>query len=482
MPQNVRLFLIAYSARPMGGTRSKKALVVRNVALATNKLQEAHAMMRIAPRIVQDKLKSSLTEVEKIKELFIRNPGVNFTRERKLPFGSVINMMLKFSGQTLQNEISEFFVPPGNVPESVPTKSAFIQQRGKILPDAVKYLMWTFSDALPFLKTFNGYRLFACDGSDVPIPRNTDEEAYSVTTREDRKSYNMLHINGLFDIMNRIFVDCIVDPGMHARERLALETMVSRIKEPGKAIIIADRGYEGFNCIAHLIENKVKFAIRAKDIDSNGFLQALHLPSSDEFDVDIQRTLTFNIPKDHKNDPSYVKVYRGFFDFLENGSTYDIAFRVVRFKLPNGTYECIVTNLSHDSFSPKELRDLYHRRWQIENAYRDLKYTVDMLHFHGKSADAVLLELFSSLTMFNFCAYIAVHCDPLNHSSATKYRYKVNFANTVGPCRAYLHGSISEAELLDRLRLSPTPIRPNRQVKRSRIKEQSSREFNYRAS
>ena len=131
----------------------------------------------------------------------------------------------------------------------------------------------------------------------------------------------------------------------------------------------------------------------------------------------------------------------------------------------------------------KKLKKLYHLRWGIENAYRDLKYSIDLLHFHGKSAQAVLQEIFCSLTMFNYCAYLCVHADILHIPKKTKYRYKVNFANAVGPCRAYLHSSIDETALLDRLKLAPTPIRPDRHIPRpSRLKEQSSREFNYRAS
>ena len=82
----------------------------------------------------------------------------------------------------------------------------------------------------------------------------------------------MLHLNGLFDIMNRVFIDGTIDPGAHARERFALAQMVSHLPEPEKTIILADRGYDGYNCVAHLIENLVNFAIRTKDIESTGFL------------------------------------------------------------------------------------------------------------------------------------------------------------------------------------------------------------------
>ncbi len=37
---------------------------------------------------------------------------------------------------------------------------------------------------------------------------------------------------------------------------------------PNKAIVIADRGYEGYNVFAHMEENNVKYLCRVKDIDS----------------------------------------------------------------------------------------------------------------------------------------------------------------------------------------------------------------------
>ena len=439
--------------------------------------------MNIAPTIVRNKLKSALNDLDSIKDLFVRNPGVDFSRKRKLPFISMFLHMLKYTDKSLQNEISSCYLPPGSLPVLSPTKSAFIQQRDKILPEAGYVLLRFFTDSLPFMKTYNGYRLLACDGTDVSIPRNEDESDYSVSTRKDRKSYNKLHLNGLFDVMNRVFVDCTVDPGTNINERAALASMVSRLSDPDKAIILADRGYDGFNCIAHLLESNVRFAVRAKDIASTGFLSSLHLPpDSDEFDISVSKKLFYRKPRGLTDDTDYIHLKRHTFDFLDPSSSdvYDISFRVVRVKLSNGSYECIVTNLSPDEFSKDDLRKLYHQRWKIENAYRDLKYSVGLLHFHGKSADAVLLELFCSLVFFNFSAYIAVLCNSLCHSSDTQYSYKVNFAIAVCSCRTYLHDSNSELELLHCFKHSSTPIRPNRQVRRGRIREQPSREFYYR--
>ncbi|MBQ6507351.1 MAG: IS4 family transposase [Clostridia bacterium] len=439
--------------------------------------------MILTPSLLKDKLNTAISGVAAVGWLFSRDPYSDFTRERKLPLNSLLHLLLKFSGKSLQSELSAYYIPLKKERWRIPTRSAFSQQRHKLLWEGCYSLFRAFTDSLPYLKLFDGYRLLACDGSSVPIPRNEEEEEYSVIAREDRKSYNQLHINGLFDILNRIYVDVDIDPGMHIKERAALISLVSRLPDPTKVILLADRGYEGYNELAHLIENKINYLIRAKDLDSNGFLHTLHLPSDGELDIDVDKVLSFSASKSHQKDDRFVKVSRGHFDFLKSSADiYPIQFRLVRIQLADGSYESLVTNLPRDKFPPKKLKKLYHLRWGIENAYRDLKYPVDLLHFHGKSAQSVLQEIFCSLTMFNYCAYLCVHADILRVHKHTKYRYKVNFANAVGPCRAYLHGSISEMELLDRLRLAPTPIRPDRHVPRPRIEEQSSREFNYRVS
>ena len=439
--------------------------------------------MRITPAIAKRKLDTAISAISGVSWLYSKDPDSDFTRERKLPVDTLLRLLLKFSGKSLQSELSAYYLPPERTYQTVPSKSAFTQQRNKLLWEGCYSLFRTFTDSLPFLKLFDGYRLLACDGSTVQIPRNENETDFSVKTREDCRSFNQLHINGLFDVLNRIYADAVVDPGWCRRESAALITMVNHLDHPESAIILADRGYEGYNTIAHLIESMANFVIRAKDLDSNGFLHTLHLPPDGELDIDVSKILTNSRAQVFQNDDRYVWIHRRAFDLWDSSGTYPIQFRLVRFMLADGSYECLVTNLPREKFPPGKLKKLYHLRWGVENAYRDLKYPVDLLHFHGKSAQSVLQELFCSLTMFNYCAYLCVHADILHMHKRTKYRYKVNFANAVGPCRSYLHGSISEMELLERLRLAPTPIRPDRHVPRpSRMKEQSSREFNYRAS
>ena len=58
-------------------------------------------------------------------------------------------------------------------------------------------------------------------------------------------------------------------------------------------LLIADRGYEGFNLMAHIQEKHWKFLIHVQDVlHSRGIAAGLALPDEDEFALPITLSLT----------------------------------------------------------------------------------------------------------------------------------------------------------------------------------------------
>ena len=88
----------------------------------------------------------------------------------------------------------------------------------------------------------------------------------------------------------------------------------SKLKEP--VLLIADRGYESYNLIAHAQEKGWKFLIRVKNLGSRGILTNLPLPEKEEFDSELSLILTKKQTKDIKAHP---EKYR----YLTNKSTCD---------------------------------------------------------------------------------------------------------------------------------------------------------------
>lgn len=152
-------------------------------------------------------LNNYIDELEQIHFLFSRNPETDFTRKRKLTFKEYIQFMLLMQGKTVSNEILDFF----SHSLSAPSKSAFTQQRYKLLPEGWDFLFHSFVNQCRTLSDnlYNSYRLLACDGSDVDISRNPADERTFI--HEGKKGYNAIHINALYDITNKTYCDLSFD-------------------------------------------------------------------------------------------------------------------------------------------------------------------------------------------------------------------------------------------------------------------------------
>lgn len=106
--------------------------------------------------------------------LWSRNPKADFVRNRKIPFADLVKILLSSGGNSLNKELYDYFRPK-NV--SV-TNSAFVQQRDKLLPDALEYLFHEFNDACHDEKLYNGYRLLAVDGSTMTYTRDPKQDTF----------------------------------------------------------------------------------------------------------------------------------------------------------------------------------------------------------------------------------------------------------------------------------------------------------------
>ena len=81
--------------------------------------------------------------------------------------------------------------------------------------------------------------------------------------------------------------------------------------------------------------------------------------------------------------------------------------RVIRFPITQGSYECIITNLPQNKFNSDEIKRLYAKRWGIETSFRELKYALGLTRFHSKKPEYIMQEIWSRMTLYNFCEIIA---------------------------------------------------------------------------
>ena len=323
-----------------------------------------------------------ISEMSTRSSLFSVDSSKDFIRNRILNFKDTLTIILGMAGGSLNKEIYDYF----KCKPFMPTASAFVQARAKILPEAFQYLFTEFNREYSVSKKHNGYQLLAADGTDLNIPKNPhDEETYF------DQGFNQLHINALYDLLDRVYVDAQIQGKRKTNEIEALCQMIRRHRFDTKSILIADRGYECFNLfeLCNRTQN-LDYLIRVK----NKSIKEIAVLPMEEFDKDISieiRTTQTKADKEaYKNGTAHYLSGKSKFGKYKVSQTWDfeskcmVNLRVVRFKITKDTYETIVTSLNRFEFGIEEIKYLYHLRWGIETSFRELKYALGLVNLHSK--------------------------------------------------------------------------------------------------
>lgn len=415
-----------------------------------------------------------LSEIETIAnntDKYCNSPGRDFSRKRKLSFKKVIQCIVGMGSSGLTNELIDIFHSSSDLPST----SAFVQQRGKIRAEALKDLFTGFTDKITCKTADDELRILAVDGSDVQIATNPADKASYFSGSNGKKPYNLLHLNTLYDQKQHIYIDTKIQGRMDWNEHSALQEMVDK-SSISNALIIADRGYESYNNMAHIQEKNWYYLIRIKD-GKNGIKSGLDLPETESFDSDVNLKLTRKqtnetkkLLKD-KNHYRYVASTQEF-DYLPKKNRkadktrfYELSFRIVRFPISPDTYETVITNLPRERYDPEEIKKLYASRWGIETSFRDLKYTIGMLDFHSKKVMCIQQEIYAHLIMYNFAEMITSHV--VIDKKQRKYTYKANFTVAAHMCRLFYRGKTTSPNLEAIIARNLIPIRTDRHRERN---------------
>ena len=434
---------------------------------------------------VKKALYDTIQAMDDCKWFFSARPGKDNTRNRKFPFRKVIASILAFRGGTLNREIMDFY----GLEPSVGTASAFIQQRAKILPEAFETLFQHFTSKIDEHKLFHGLRLLAVDGSDLKTAANPDDPDSFFPGANGQKPYNLLHLNAMYDLLQCTYLDAVLQKRRNCNESAALTDMVDR-SGIDNALLLADRGYESYNNLAHIQEKGWFFLIRIKD-NTNGITSGLTLPHTDKYDIPFRlkltRKQTDSVKELLKDKNNYKRLSSdAHFDYLpqksrkhEPATFYELHFRIVRFPISDTMHETIITNLDAEEFPMDAVKRLYAMRWGIETSFRSLKHTLGLLHLHAKKVEFVYQEIFAKLTMYNFCELITQSV--VIQQGKRKHNYKVRFSDSVHICFEFFLGKVPPPNVEALLMRYISPVRPGRKDPRKLI-QRTSVSFTYRVA
>lgn len=410
--------------------------------------------------------------IQSIKE-YITTPGKlephraknHFVRKRKFSLFQVIMYLLYTSKASMFQNLSRIREDLGNLDFPDISKQALSKARQFINPALFKELYYLsvdlFYKQLPSRKLWNGYHLFAIDGSKIELPNSKSNfeffgEMFGYPDPNRRFTMGLGSI--VYDVLDDYIVHASFQRYLASERSAALEHLhnLEDLNIYQNSVVIFDRGYYSEDMFRYCVEHQHLCLMRLKQ--------------------------NYNIAKKCSGD--IITVLPG----NEKDRTEDTKIRVIEVILNDGTKEYLATNLFDSHISQQMFRELYFYRWPVETKYKELKSRLAIEEFSGATTTSVLQEFYINVLLSNLSSLIKNQVDEeiqITAKSTNKYRYQANRAFIIGRIKTIVPKilcNLFDLSVIDRLYKESlrcrSQIMPERTFRRKKNKAIGRTHFN----
>ena len=410
--------------------------------------------------------------IQSIKE-YITTPGKlephraknHFVRKRKLSLFQVIMYLLYTSKASMFQNLSRIREDLENLNFPDISKQALSKARQFINPALFKELYYLsvnlFYKQLPSRKLWNGYHLFAIDGSKIELPNSKSNfeffgEMFGYPDPNRRFTMGLGSI--VYDVLDDYIVHASFQRYLASERSAALEHLhnLEDLNIYQNSVVIFDRGYYSEDMFRYCVEHQHLCLMRLKQ--------------------------NYNIAKKCSGD--IITVLPG----NEKDRTEDTKIRVIEVILNDGTKEYLATNLFDSHISQQMFRELYFYRWPVETKYKELKSRLAIEEFSGATTTSVLQKFYINVLLSNLSSLIKNQVDEeiqITAKSTNKYRYQANRAFIIGRIKTIVPKilcNLFDLSVIDRLYKESlrcrSQIMPERTFRRKKNKAIGRTHFN----
>ena len=373
---------------------------------------------------------------------------------------------------SLQKELNTFFKTLNKswFPVSFITKGAFTKARKKISHKAFielkDELLVSYKSIFP-IKTWKEFRLVAIDGSTIKLPKAHEiMDHFGTQNHENDEACPMARVSQSFDVLNDLTLDALIAPIKTGELSLSVQHIS---KAPDNTLFLLDRGYPALWLFSWIRKGNHHFCARAKNSWSGEVVDFLN-------SGDKERIVS--IKPHHSSYAQFRKM-----ELLRTS----LKVRLIRIELNSSETEVLITSLLDcKKFPHSVFKELYFKRWGIEEDYKCLKHRIELGNFSGKTLESIYQDFHAKIFSKNLTSIIVnpVEKSISEKTSSRKYRYKVNFTYALAEMKHFLISIFSEGNpevlLTEFLKLVSCNIEPERKNRKfPRRKEKSRRKYSF---
>lgn len=379
-------------------------------------------------------------------------------------------MLIQGLSRSLQRELNSFYQKLQKEDFSIQhvTKGAFSRSRSKLKPSAFAELnhvgIESFYKNAPW-RSFRGFRLLAVDGSTAVLPNHpTVHSDFGITHfgpyADAPKSVARTSI--LYDVLNLTVLDGQIGRYEDSERELARKHLP--FIDPSKDLLILDRGYPSLALMFELQAQGIDYVIRLRD---DWWLEVRKMLANKDTDKEVN----FKLP----NNESLL---------LQRFNTTDrnIRCRIISIELPDGANEVLCTSVLDKNILPYHcFRELYHYRWNIEEAYKLFKNRLQLEAFSGKTSIAVQQDFYAKIFAMTTTAVLAFPIDEklkMEQKKEKKYSRQVNRTSALSMSKEIVYHLLINKVIKKAIKAfdsvikaCPEAIRKGRSVERKKLKK-----------
>ena len=439
--------------------QKERSISCRN--LITNLITLARKMLSNICAGLIEFLRETINSEQFIKQ-HRQNP-MDFIRQRKLSFSTLIFFLMNLVKGSYQDELDHFFkaIFRFDVAKRIVTKAALSKARMKLKYEVFVELNHKLIGY--FYKNFkslrwNGFTLLAIDGTTVQLPRIEEiTEHFGAWYPRQGEKCPKARVSQMFDPLNRITVDAIIKPKEVGERELAAFHFLQLMP---KDLILLDRGYPAYWLFNLVISRGADFCAR---VQRKRWKIVRHFYNSGK----MEQVISLPVPS-----TSIEQCKELGLDLCP------LKLRLIRVELDTGETEILITSLLDTRKYPyEEFAELYHLRWPVEEDYKTMKYWIEIENFSGKSVLSVYQDFHAKVFSKNLTSALAYPTQQEidKYTESRLYRYKTNFAQLLSKVKDVLpllfsrpHAAISSliSDIHTIAIETVEPIRPGRKYPR----------------
>ncbi|MCL1792180.1 MAG: IS4 family transposase [Peptococcaceae bacterium] len=345
-------------------------------------------------------------------------------------------------------------------------EQSFSEARQKIKWEAFRDLFKTIVDLIytGYYETWHGYRVSAIDGSKAQLPDDQNmRETFGAMGKGNTAA--TAQVSALYDVLNNVLIDAQIEPLAVGERELAERHIDALCKLPsfGKELLLFDRGYASFDLVEKMTGCNVHFVMRVK----RGFNKSID-------QLGLGDRSAFLHKKGHGN----------------------IIVRVLKFTLPSGEVETLITDIEDNRMGVNAFKGLYFKRWPVETKYNEIKNKLEVENFSGRTENAIRQDFFITMYMSNVAAVARweaqVDVDEERELKDNKYSYHVNVNHAIGTLKDRFIEAMLEPNPRLRRKLIKhiifllgkcvVPTRPDRSLPRNQSPRKAKFRFNKKSN